>query len=229
MERFPVLSLESSEIETPPRSFFEEGLFADGAYIYDAEKEITVAEGEVVRRRKKVAYEERLVAKGTFRREIVDYQGVDEEIFCQRWDLTWREHFSGLIPEKWGAKWNSNNHAIRDFGRAGESGVQLSPALVYAGLLHHSKHVLMSVAESQLLDEEQLSICFLRIAFSPLPYGSTLRSNMAAKAEMRMILEAQRGKGVSEEQIAKAKESAQERAKRWRGAMFCRGDYRNYE
>ncbi|MYB40499.1 hypothetical protein F4X86_04535 [Candidatus Saccharibacteria bacterium] len=184
-----VLALKPSELCNRERGSFEETLFADGVYLYDQEKEIAEAEHGVNN------YEKWLV--GTERTPVVVNEQLRREKRQCRSGLIWKEYFSGAVPADW-HDWRAPLHA---FEEAGELGVQLSPTLVYAGVLHEHHPVVIETGKNQLLNEEQLAICFVK----DLPLW-----------DLNEILDAQRKMGVGEDQIARAKSLAEEKKRQMR-------------
>ena len=149
MEREPILRERITLAETPKDSF-EESLFADGVYIYNPEEEIALAEYGAT---SILQWRERAGENGNY--EI----GVVRQIINNnRSGLVWKEHFSGLVPKDWHI-WHGPKIA---FEAAAELDVQLSPTLVFAGMLHEHHLVVKGTSKSQLLNEMQLAICFAR-------------------------------------------------------------------
>ena len=114
----------------------------------------------------------------TFRNRLRAQRGSEGE---GRADVAWSEVFSGFVP----ANWNIWGDVMDAFEAAGEAQAQLSPELIYAGLLHPHHLVVKAAGKHQLLSREQLALCFIRYWVDDLPEWN-----------IDQILKAQRRKGI---------------------------------
>ena len=163
---------------------FEEALFANGIYIHDPEGERTKEEST----QEHGAHGLIEWCRENFFSEMRSRlpEAAQREQDCCIYP-SWREFFSGMVPKNW----DTWLHPFNDFEQAGELNVQLSPTLVYAGVLYPQNHVVLEAGKTQLLSEVQLAICLAR---TDLPNW--------VKEE---ILTTQKRRGVTDAQIASAK------------------------
>lgn len=96
-------------------SDFERSLFKDGAYFYDPEAEQMDAENDIAR----IA---QWYGENPYWDEQRTKDSLDRDIFFARWELAWKQHFSGLVPKHWEIWYG----AMDDVEEAGRRKIQLS-------------------------------------------------------------------------------------------------------
>lgn len=165
-------------------SDFERSLFADGVYIFDPAAEHDLAENDIAR----------LAAwygRNPYWNEQRTSESIRGDIFEKRWDLAWKQHFSGQVPKDW-RLWHGPMNDIEDASRGG---IQLSGTLIDAAV-SHTHHLVANIAgKLQSLNTHQLAVAFAR----DLPPWN-----------IEEIVEAQRERGMSTEQIAEARKLSEE-------------------
>lgn len=186
----------STEDISSSADFFERSLFREGAMQFDSEKDITGIELDF--RKSKRWYDEHPTWSQEWKTEGVI--GLMEE---GRFDLAWRQHFDGRVPERWKTWYNAKN----DFEAAQNKGIQLSQDLVDAGISHPHHLVANRTGLSQRLNANQLAMAMARPS---MPQWN-----------IDQIVESQRKKGVPESIIKAARDIA-ERVKSERGARSKR-------
>ncbi len=133
------------DITTATSSDFEKDLFKGGVYVFDFDREVSTAEKD---------YQG---LKDWLRHPawVSRAQGVLADLVTsKRWDLAWKQAFSGKIPKSWGI-WYGAQSA---FEEAGKRGVQLTPTLVNAGVSHDHHLVANEAGKTQKLNPEQLGL-----------------------------------------------------------------------
>ncbi|MEI7521877.1 MAG: hypothetical protein WCJ86_00185 [Candidatus Saccharibacteria bacterium] len=169
-------------LANPNVSDLERSMFTDGVYIFDPSTEHSVAEDDIASRAewyKNNPHWDEDRTRGSLSRDIVS----------KRWELAWKQHFSGQVPKDW-EMWYE---PVQDIEEAGSRGVQLSGTLIDAAVSHDHHLVANKAGTLQGLNTHQLAVAFAR----GLPAWN-----------IGDIVEAQRQRGMSEEQIAEAKEMA---------------------
>ena len=121
-------------------------------------------------------------------------RGLESEV---RDGLSWNETVSGIVPVNWNIWYNIDSA----FRAAAEEQVQLSPELIYAGLLHPHHLVIKAVGEHQLLSQEQLALCLIRY-----------QADYPPEWDIDHILKVQKSKGVSEADLQVAYRLAVEKS-----------------
>lgn len=162
---------------------FERELFKGGVYQFNFDKEIRESEQH---------YHS---TKDWLRHPawVSRAQGVLADLVSsERWDLAWKQAFSGKIPKSWSI-WYGLTHS---FEEAGKRGIQLSPTLVNAGVSHDHPLVVNEAGKSQKLSPEQLGLVLGRDDIPPW------NSNE--------IISAQRAKGMTNEEYQEARDYAVE-------------------
>ncbi len=173
----------SEAVANPGTTDFERSLFADGVYVYDPAAEHANAEGDIARS-----------ADWYKNNPYWDEQRQDSlsrDVFQKRWELAWKQHFSGQVPKDW-EMWHA---PMDDIEEAGRRGVQLSGTLVDAAVSHNHHVVTNKAGTLQDLNTHQLAIAFAR-ELPPWNIGQ--------------IVEAQVKRGMSEKQVAEARKMAEE-------------------
>ena len=182
--------------DMPSDADFERSLFAGGAMKFDLDKDIPDVGQDFVSRRR--WYDEHPIWSQEWKTE-----GVVRLMEEGQFDLAWRQHFGGRIPERW-KTWHK---AQNDFETAQNRGIQLSQDLVDAGISHPHHLVANGVGLSQRLNLNQLAMVMARPA---IPQWN-----------IDQIVESQRQKGVPESVIKAARDMA-ERVKNERGTRSKR-------
>lgn len=133
-------------------------------------------------------------------------QGVlTDLISSERWDLAWKQAFSGKVPKSWYI-W----HGVKDsFNEAGKRGIQLSPTLVNAGVSHDHHLVVNETGKSQKLSPEQLGLVLGR---DDIPLWNS-----------DQIITAQRDKGMTDKEFDEARAYAVEVREKIEEARHKRG------
>ena len=110
-------------------------------------------------------------------------------------NIAWMYHYRGQVP----AKWNMWQYVMEDVEKAGKAGQSLPEDLLEAALLHPIHHVIRALYENIKLSANQLAIVFVQI-------GNVDWMN-------KEISRAQKAKGVTEEEIALARQIAKEKGR----------------
>jgi hypothetical protein len=171
------------DLATANSSNFEKELFRDGVYVFDFDREVSTAEND------------HQSLKDWLRHPmwVSRAQGVLADLVTsKRWDLAWKQAFSGRIPKSWSI-WYGLTHS---FEEAGKRGVQLSPTLVNAGVSHDHPLVVNEAGKSQKLSPEQLGLVLGR---DDIPAWNS-----------DQIIVAQRAKGMTNEEYQEARDYAVE-------------------
>lgn len=178
----------SEAVANPNLTDFERSLFADGVYVYDPSTEHADAESDIAR--SATWYRD-----NPYWDEQRTRDSLSRDVFQKRWELAWKQHFSGQVPKDW-EMW----HAPMDnIGQAGERGLQLSGTLIDAAVSHDHHLVANKAGTLQDLNTHQLAIAFAR----KLPGWN-----------IDQIVEAQVTRGMSQKQVAEARKMAEEIRKR---------------
>lgn len=106
--------------------------------------------------------------------------------------IAWVNRFRGLVPKSWSDWWNVET----DISIACERGIQLSPELVTAAIAHRQDDIVAKTARGQ-----QLSVDQLAWALFQLP---------SVIYDPQEIIGIQAGKGMSADDIEKAREMAED-------------------
>ncbi len=122
-------------------------------------------------------------------------QAVERDKAELRWDLLWRQAFSGVVPESW-SDWKK---AEQDFLRAGRTQASLSDVFMYAGLTYPDWRVVCAAAMVQKLNTHQLAILLVQYHAKRLNVGG-FTDAMAF----------QREKGIGEQDVREAERLAGE-------------------
>lgn len=170
-----------------PISDYEQGLFANGVYTYDPNSEIDRAEDSIR------SHSDWLKRAGWSEDRSSD--SLNYDITHQRWELAWKQHFSGRVPKQWRI-WHG---AMHDVEVAGERDVQLSDTLIDAAVSHSHHLVTNAAGKHQVLNTHQLAIAFAR----DLPPWN-----------LDEIVSSQIEKGMTQDQIREARKLSEEIRKR---------------
>ena len=170
--------------DMPSDADFERSLFEGGAMKFDLDKDIPDVGRHFMDRRR--WYDEHPTWSQEWKTE-----GVVRLMEEGQFDLAWRQHFGGRIPERW-KTWYS---AKDDFEAAQNRGIQLSKDLVDAGISHPHHLVANSAGLSQSLNLNQLAMVMARPA---MPQWN-----------IDQIVESQRKMGVPESVIKAARDMAE--------------------
>jgi hypothetical protein len=182
-----LISRKPNEEIAVPSSDFEQKLFRKGTYKFDLQKELHKAELDSRR------YQSWL-------REAQTSQGessLQDFVESEKHEILWKQSFDRRIPRSWGVSWTSVRRA---FTEAGELGVQLSETLVNAGVSHPHHIVVICTGTNQRLHPEQLGLILAR--------RDILSSNSSE------VVNAQRKRGMSEQELVEAERIASEMKER---------------
>lgn len=172
-------------VKSITRGEFEKNLFSGGVYHFDFDRDVRELEMDVMRTKawydSNPHWDEKRTAD-SMARDIDD----------ARYELTWRNQFSGQIPRNW-VNWITISD---DFEAAGKLGLQLSDELINAGITHPHHLVANTVGKSQRLNMTQL-------------IAALARPGIPSWNE-REIIDAQITKGLTQKELGEAQRRANE-------------------
>jgi hypothetical protein len=174
-------------IEDPTLSEFERSLFSEGVYVFEPTIDYADAEGEI-------ASSADWYDNNPYWDDEQTRDSINRDVFQKRWELAWKQHFSGKVPKDW-EMWHA---PMDDIEEAGNRRIQLSSTLIDAAVSHDHHLVANKVGTLQDLNTHQLAIAFAR-ELPPWNIGQ--------------IVEAQVKRGMSEEQVDEARKLAEEISK----------------
>lgn len=183
--------------DTSKLSDFEKEMFEEGVYEFNFDKEVDKANTHFQKTIEMIQHPPMDISNP----KVI----IDNLMPSANWDLAWKRTFSGKIPKSWGESWEN---VRRDFDVAEKRNAQLSPALVNAGISHTHPWVVNGAGRSQKLSPKQLGIIRGRPDIPGFSYAS--------------IVEAQKEKGVTDEEIKKAGEYSEPIARKFRLAELAR-------
>jgi hypothetical protein len=184
------------DLTLPTAPDFEKGLFKDGVYEFIFDKEIDKSEESYYRMKDWLRH------PGWVSRA----QGVlTDLVSSERWDLAWKQAFSGKIPKSWSIWYGLTD----SFKEAGKRNIQLSPTLVNAGVSHDHHLVVNETGKSQKLSPQQLGLVLGR---DDIPLWNS-----------NEIISAQRAKGMTSKEYHEARTYAEEVREKIRKARSKQG------
>lgn len=178
----------SEAVANPTVTDFERGLFADGVYIFDPTAEHADAEGDIARSAE-------WYKNNPYWDEQRTTDSLSRDIFQKRWELAWKQHFSGQVPKDW-EMWHA---PMDDIEEAGRRGLQLSGTLIDAAVSHDHHLVTNKAGTLQDLNTHQLAIAFAR-ELPPWNIGQ--------------IVETQLKRGMTDKQVSEARKMGEDIRKR---------------
>lgn len=171
-------------VANPSVSDFERTLFADGVYIFDPATEQVDAESDIARSAE-------WYKNNPYWDEQRTHDSLSRDVLEKRWELAWKQHFSGQVPKDW-KMWHG---PIEDIEEAGKRGLQLSGTLIDAAVSHDHHLVANKAGTLQSLNTHQLAVAFAR-ELPPWNIGQ--------------IVEAQVKRGMTEKQVSEARRMAED-------------------
>ena len=179
-----LIKRKSSKEITTPSSNFEQELFRGGVYHFDFDKELSNSEGDY---RSYKGWLDKHRTPDRANRSLQDFIG------SERHEIMWKQFFDGVIPKRWGEFWGN---PMKDLEEAGKRKIQLSEPLVSAGVSHSHHLVANRAGKNQRLNPEQLGLILVR---DDIPAWNS-----------NEVLDAQKAKGMTGQEISKARKIASE-------------------
>lgn len=175
---------------------FEKGLFKNGVYQFNFNKEIKESERHYHSTKDWLRHPEWVSRAQDVLADLVS---------SERWDLAWKQAFSGTIPKSWSIWYGLTD----SFKEAGKRDIQLSSTLINAGVSHDHHQVVNEAGKSQKLSPEQLGLVLGR---DDIPSWNS-----------DQIIKAQKAKGMTKDEYEEAQSYAKKVRELIRKAKSKRG------